>query len=125
MLEVVERWYNKIPPIHRDLPLIFYKGKYWTPKEILNEVRKGTRLGEELQRMIEARKFTDAKTLKEIAKKRLLEIIKGLPESYGVASFSGKVYTKEDLIKLVEEEKDFGKILIERELEIVKEELYA
>jgi len=122
-LNFVLKWYKRIPPIHRDLELVPYKGRFWTPNEVLAEVKKGTEDGRRLQSLLEAGKFTDETTLKELAKRRLLKILKDLPRGIGIGTFSGRVYSKEDLIKLVKEERDVGRILIEQELKMIREEL--
>ena len=119
-LGFVKAWYERIPPVERDLPVLYHKGKMYSPNDILREVQMGTPLGHELQLKLERLHSTssfgldDMKELDYIAKKRAEEIIKNLPPNYMVAvAVNGKqvVLTKEELLKsplfqqAVEEEK--------------------
>jgi len=124
-LEFVRRWYESIPPAERHLPLVILDGKAYSPERVLREVEAGTELGRRLQAKLETGQFTTEAELKQLAKIRLLEILKYLPPEYGVASFSGRFLTKEDLIKMIEQEKDLGKELIESEIQRIKSYLYG
>jgi len=122
-LQFVRRWIEGIPPAERDLPLVPFEGKVYTPNQVLRLVESGSPVGEEIQKRLEARKFTTKEELERIAKMRLLSIIRSLPPGMGLGTFSGKVYTKEELEKLVEEGKGIGKYLIEQEIRIIKRRL--
>jgi len=119
-LEFVRRWYNKIPPAERHLPILYYKGQLYSPNDILREVSNGTRLGAELQAKLEKLHsassfgFDDIKGVDYVAKKRVEEVLKNLPPNFtiAVATNGQKVYlTKEELLKspliqkVIEEEK--------------------
>jgi len=122
-LDFVLKWYNRIPKPHRKLPLVIYKGKAYSPNKVLEEVKKGTQLGQELQAVLETGKFTKEETYEKLAKIRLKMLLKNLPPEVGIATFSGKVYTRDELLKMIEEGEDVGRELIELEKQIIKQEL--
>jgi len=124
-LEFVRRKIEKIPPYRRNLPLIVYEGKAYSPNFVLNEVMRGTELGEKLQRAWETASFNSTATLKELAKARLKWIVENLPPDVGLATFSGKAYSKEDLLRLIEKESEDIKPLLDVQLEEIREDLYG
>ena len=62
-------------------------------------------------------------TLRKLAKLRLLRILKSLPPEYSFAAVGGKVISRDEAIRLVMEERDFGKELIEEEMRIIQERM--
>lgn len=122
MREFIVKWYNRIPKIHRDLPLVELDGKVYSPRRVYEEVMKGTELGERLQEKLESGSFTTDEFFTKLAKIRLIMVLKKLPKDIGIATFNG-VYSRDELIKLIEEGKGIGKDLIDTEVNIIKEEL--
>jgi len=122
MREIVIRWFERIPPVERDEPLIIDEvtGRAYSPREVLREVLRGTSLGERLQRKIE-RGFLGNLMTRELAKKRVLRMLRGLPPEVQLATFSGKTYSREELIYLVQREIGVGRMLIETEMERMRE----
>jgi len=93
--EFVRKWYNGIPPVERNLPILLHNGKVYTPNEIYNEVMKGTKLGEELQMKLErlsaSHSFTidDLKEVNYLAELRVEEVLKNLPNDIILTAIGG------------------------------------
>lgn len=126
-LEFVRKWYESIPPFQRFIPLVPLDGKIYSPQRVLEEVTKGTELGQKLQMKLETRSFTTSKDLELIAQRRLEWIVSHLPSVVGIGTLTlgGKFLTKDELLKLIREKKGIGKDLIEKEVENVKKLLYG
>lgn len=99
--ELVSKWYSKIPELERDLPIILVDGKVYTPREVYEEVMKGTELGEKMQETLERYRESHSATygeLKKIAEERVKKILSWLPEDFSIVSLSGKVAKGSDEI---------------------------
>lgn len=103
----ISSWYNKIPPVERTLPIIMHNGRVYTPKEVYEEVMRGTKVGEELQRKIERLRSShsygldDLKELDYVARKRVEKIIKNLPPDFSLVAIGleeKRVYKPEELL---------------------------
>jgi len=119
-VERVRAWIQKIPKVERDAPIIRYRGKYWTPDEILREVEAGTPTGRELQKMLEMRAygFVD---LRELAKVRLLRKLELVPVRVSIWAIGmPPELSAKDLKKSIEVEDFLGKSLIDAELWIMQ-----
>jgi len=116
--EIVREWYGRLPPAERNVKLVYDEitDKYYTPRQVLEEVERGTNLGRRLQEKIEAGRLTSEDVLRRLAKIRLRETIGKLPPQWGVATV-GKVYSKEELMRMIEEDVGVGKRMIEMEME--------
>ena len=119
-LEIVEEWVNKLPRIERNQPLVIHGDRVYTPNEILAEVRAGTSVGAELQRIIEARAFTTVEEKYALAILRLKERLKKLPETYK-RIIGGKLYTPSQLLEEIEKGTRVGRMLIEAEMANLEE----
>jgi len=119
-LEIVEDWVNKLPRVERNQPLVIHGDRVYTPNEILAEVRAGTSLGEELQRIIEARAFTTVEEKYALAILRLKERLKKLPETYK-SIIGEKIYTPSQLLEEIEKGTRVGRMLIEAEMTNLEE----
>ncbi len=53
-LAFIERWYSRLPPEERDIPVLDCCGRLWTPRQVLEQVRSGKPPAELLQRLIES-----------------------------------------------------------------------
>jgi len=53
-LQVIRNWVSKLPPYELDMPIVMYNGVAYTPRQILEEVERGTQLGAVLQQMVES-----------------------------------------------------------------------
>jgi len=115
MLERVRRWVESLPAAERDLPIINYAGRYWTPNEILREVEMGTKTGEELQRMLEHRALGQV-NVRELAKRRLLKLLEKYPVEVRTLSLRRPVIGPEELRREIETERDLGRSLIDIEI---------
>lgn len=120
-LEVVRRWFEKLPELERDLPLVILDGVAWTPRAILAEVSRGTPTGERLQALVEAGRLgTSYAEEMALVKYRLREILSRYPPGkpiIAVLSIPTRAMTPEDLLREVEQETQLGKRLIRAELE--------
>ncbi|MCD6407331.1 hypothetical protein J7L81_05625 [Candidatus Aerophobetes bacterium] len=107
--EFVERWYSSIPEFERDLPIILVDGRVYTPREIYNEVMKGTPLGEKLQMELERLRsphsltYEDLRKLQEVAWERVKRIVKGLPKDFSVVSLSGMIVRGEKIAEVLKD----------------------
>ena len=133
MLEKVREWVSKLPPRERTKPIIYFKGKYWTPEEILKEVEKGSKLGEELQKFLEliagvlpysslgGSSVNLESMFKNVAKKRLIERLKAYMKMFGDVPILYAIDLKRitvkpsELIKMIEEERGIGREVLEIE----------
>jgi len=121
--EFVERWYSRIPEMEKDLPIILLDNKVYTPREIYEEVVKGTELGDKLQMKLEMmyRKATSAHTfgyedireIRQVAYERVKRIIENLPKDFSIASFSGRIVSGKKIFDAI------GKKAVEYEMERV------
>lgn len=48
-------WVESLPSWERDKPYLSFKGRFWSPSEVLSEMIRGTPLGRELQAAEERR----------------------------------------------------------------------
>jgi len=119
-VEIVEDWVNKLPRVERNQPLVIHGDRVYTPNEILAEVRAGTSLGAELQRIIEARAFTTVEEKYALAILRLKERLKKLPETYK-SIIGEKIYTPSQLLEEIEKGTRIGRMLIEAEMTNLEE----
>ena len=44
-----EAWVNSLPPFERDSPYLSFGGRFWTPNQVLAEMKAGTPTGKKLQ----------------------------------------------------------------------------
>ena len=120
-LEVVRRWFERLPPAERDLPIIIYEGVAYSPRAILSEVERGTPTGEYLQRKLESGSLgTTEEELYRLALIRLKEILKRYPPNKPVIAtltYPPKALTPQEIIKEVEEGTPLGRKLVEAELQ--------
>lgn len=116
--ERVYKWFTRLPEGERDLPLIILNGIAYTPRMALNEVYRGSAIGQRIQALIESGRLgTNRSELEWLAKERLKIILRKFPaESPIIATLGGRVYTPEDLIKEVEAGTAVGRRLIESEI---------
>jgi len=121
-LAFVKKWYDNIPPIQRLIPLVPLNGKIYSPARVLEEVKKGTKLGEELQTKLETGQFTTQSDLELIAEKRLEWMITHLPDVIGFNTLTvdGKPITKEELLQMIREKKGLGARMIQQEVQEIK-----
>jgi hypothetical protein len=86
-LDRLRRWFNALPEAEKDLPLIHYGNHIFTPRQVLFEAMRGTPLGETLARMVLAGKI--GSPLEEMARMRLLELIKSGRFGYRIGVLQG------------------------------------
>lgn len=99
-LELMQRWVASLPPSERNLPLLHVGNVFYTPLQALEEVKKGTVIGEKLQKLVEEGRFgTD---LTALAKARLSAILEA-NKQYKIMTLSGRVLQVGDLAKKVQE----------------------
>lgn len=123
-LSLVRRWFSRLPPLERDLPLLIVNGLAYTPRAVLQEVERGTALGARLQAMIESGSL--GTTLQEevaLAKLRLRMMLSRYPpDAPLVATLGGpglpsRAYTARELLEEVERGTDVGMQWVRAELE--------
>lgn len=109
---------NSLPAIDRDLPIIEYQGKLWTPNEILRQIESNPEdpVSKALQSMLEKRMFGASGNAWKIAKTRLIELIQKQPTVWYLYSIEKPILTAEERKREIMEETPFGRKLIELEL---------
>ena len=109
---------NSLPAVDRDLPIIEYRGKLWTPNEILRQIESNPEdpVSKALQSMLEKRMFGASGNAWKIAKTRLIELIQKHPTVWYLYSIEKPILTAEERKKEIMEETPFGRKLIELEL---------
>jgi len=126
MLEAIKAWFERVPKAERDMPIIIFKGKVYTPRQILQMAERGV-LPKELQEKIEKGEFTKIEDIYKIAIERLRTWLPKLPPDF-VFIIHGNTYTGKELLEEVEKGSDVGRMLIENEINKwrqVKEKLWG
>lgn len=118
-LAVVERWFNNLPTVDRDLPLLILNNIAYTPREALNQVSSNTEIGKGLQSLVEHQSFgtTFADTW-SLAKIRL-ELNQARKEDtplFAVMSVPVKTFTPSQLVQEIRNETPLGKQWINAEI---------
>jgi hypothetical protein len=104
-----------MPAAERRLPIIHHAGKWWTPEDILRQVETCPTcpLSIELQRLLEVRALGQDVGIHELAKARLLELLRVQPVQLVTYTLGlPKVITSEQLKREVETEGFLGSSLI-------------
>lgn len=55
--DLVTKWFNKLSTVEQNSPLLIVNGMAYTPRQTLEEVTRGTEVGEELQELLESGRF--------------------------------------------------------------------
>ena len=122
-LAVIRRWFNRLPDIEKDLPIVIVNGIAYTPRMILHEVMRGSPLGQRLQMMVEAGRLgTTAYQELQLAKIRLREWLAKMPEEplFAVLMIPPRKYTPSQLLREIEAQTDIGMQWIQAELQHAK-----
>jgi len=118
----INRWYNRIPPAERGLPILMISDKVYTPNQVLSQVKKGTQLGRKMQQ-VAVEGMTPPQKLERLAKTRAIAWLKKLPSQYGLADVEGKTYSRDELVAAVREQRGIGKTLIQEEKAKIEERM--
>jgi len=120
-LDVIRRWYSRLPPAERDLPIVIYQGVAYTPTMIYSEVMRGTPLGEILQRYVETGSIgTTREEEYMLALTRLREVLRRYsPDRPIIATLTipPRTLTPSDILREVESRTPLGMRFVEAELE--------
>jgi len=121
-LELVEAWFNKLPDAEKDLPLLMVERVAYTPRQTLEQVRKGTSLGKALQSLVEQGRFgTLATDELNLAKIRLREFLSRQPRDRPIMvelqGISPKTYTPLELIAEIDANTPTGQRWVKAEME--------
>lgn len=120
-LQLIYRWFSRLPPLERDLPLVVLDGRAYTPRAVLEEVRRGTALGERLQMAVESGALgASPREEEELAKLRLRAILSRYPPDAPIVAtlgLPGRVYTARELMEEVEGGTGVGAQWVRAELE--------
>ena len=124
-LGLVEKWYWSLGVYERNTPLVPLGRTFYTPTEVLSDVRKDTTLGRDLQSQLEAlRKGASARLdpalLWDMAKMRLIKRLTERPSTFISYHMDHPILTAKEFIQLVIAETDRGRRFIETEIDIVK-----
>jgi hypothetical protein len=118
-LERVLRWIQTIPERDRNLPIIEYNGRMWTPNEILNQIstQPYTVLSQNLQKLLEAKAFGPTANIEALAKERLMRILQTGPpfRMHTLTAIGPKEITSQQLLNEVIQETALGKSFIQAE----------
>lgn len=123
-LNFIEKWYSELPDYERGMPIMKLGNVSYTPQQILHEVRRGSSIGNELQKKVEGARLAHSFEEDEaLAEERLTKLLKEKPiriamlilPEYGKEEFSSK-----ELIEHIKKKDDIGKAMVESELEQVE-----
>lgn len=71
--DLVTKWFNKLSTTEQNMPLLILNGLAYTPRQTLDEVTRGTPVGDKLQALIEQDKFgTTFEEEQALLKQRLI-----------------------------------------------------
>lgn len=131
-LQVIRNWVSKLPPYELDMPIVMYNGVAYTPRQILEEVERGTQLGAVLQQMVESgtpvlgqNPALSQSELEELAKMRLRQLLSHSTALFTVLSNTGtgvteRVYTPQQILEEIERGTPIGKQWIKAEENIIR-----
>jgi len=122
-LQLIRLWVSKLPPSELDMPIIMLNGVAYTPRQILEEVERGTQLGAVLQRMVEtgAASLSQSEEEEELAKMRLRQLLSRSSAIYARLSDTGaEVYTPQQILEEIERGSPIGRQWIEAEKSIIR-----
>lgn len=120
--ELVEQWFQRIPSIERAQPLIILGDTAHSPNQVLDEVRRGTPLGAEMQRIIEQRRFSEVMDKYALAVLRLKERLGKMPPDTSLI-VGTRTYSPHQAIQEIQSGTKVGRSLIEAEVRRVGEVL--
>ena len=115
VLDRVRRWVQAMPAVERVLPIVYHAGRWWTPEDILRQVESCPTcpLSLELIGMLEFRALGRGVTVKQLAKMRLLELLRLQPVNLVTYTLGiPTVITPEQLKRDIETEGTLGASLI-------------
>jgi hypothetical protein len=118
-LIIVQQWYQKIPSIERNQPLIITGGHAYSPNQVLTEVQQGTALGQALQTVIESRSFTEALDKYALAILRWKERLSKMPKDSRFV-WDDRYYTPAEMLYEIENGTPVGRKMIEAEVKNVE-----
>ena len=122
-LHRIRAWVARLPPYELGRPIVVLDGVAYTPRGILEEVERGTPLGERLQRMVESQVAAlHQEELEELAKLRIrLALSQAPPRILFVAlTYPPKRLTPEELLREVEAGTPTGRQFIEAEKQVIR-----
>jgi len=117
MKEVIE-WFKKVPKAEIGMPFLVYKGKVYTPSDIV-QLAKQNKLPDDLKKKVLSHQFTTILDKYIIGIERVRKVLKNL-QSKGKdiqIAIGGKIYTPKQLLKEVETGSKIGRILVEAEID--------
>jgi len=116
MKEVIE-WFKKVPKVERFMPFLVYKGKVYTPSDIV-ELAKQNKLPDDLKKKVLSHQFTTIIDKYIIGIERVRKVLKNLQSKGDIQiAIGGKIYTPEQLLKEVERGTKIGRMLVEAEID--------
>jgi hypothetical protein len=118
----IRRWVATLPPYEVDKPIIVLNGVAYTPRAILEEVERGTAVGEQLQRMVESQVAAlHQEELEQLALLRLrLHFSQPSTVKFVTLTYPPKVLTREDVLREVEAGTPTGRQFVEAEKQIIR-----
>lgn len=120
MLENVRRWFDGLPAAEKDIPLVSAAGVAYSPRMVLNEVSRGTYVGQQLQQMVEGRSFgSTSEEEYRLALIRLKAKLAEMPQNKPLVATmdpQGRAYTPKELLGEIEGGTPLGQRWIQGEL---------
>jgi len=119
VLSVIRRWFGRLPPGERDMPLVVLDGRFFSPRDVLREVEAGTQLGARLRAKVDAGTLgTTEAELEQLPVERLRNVLSRYPpwKPVVVPISEGRAYTAADLLREVEARTPLGMRLIRAEI---------
>lgn len=123
-LDKVQKWFEHVPPSEVDLPLLILDRVAYTPRATLDEVARGTAVGQKLQLLVELGKIGSANVQElELAKLRLIEVLKKKDPNkplLATLQLPGRAYTTAELIEQIQQGTKIGQQLVQNEVTHMK-----
>jgi len=120
MYENVRRWFDALPPAERDVPLLSAGGVAYSPRKVLDEVARGTAVGQQLQQMVESRSYgSPAEEEYRLASIRLKYLLSQMPQDKPMLAFlgpQGRAFTPREILREVEAGSAVGQWFIQGQL---------
>lgn len=120
--DLVTKWFNKLSTEEQNLPLLVLNGLAYTPRQTLDEVTRGTPVGDQLQSLIEQGRFGTAAVDEQALIKMRLQMSlqkkqqdKPLFVSLPTAGVQPKAFTPAQLLQEINNNTAVGKQWINNE----------
>ncbi len=119
--ELANSWIQRMPEAEKDLPLLLLDGIVYTPRVAVQEILRGSPVGDKLQALIETGRFgTSAEDEQAIAKTRLEQWLQNQPDKPMFATLSNQDFTPSQLLQEIQSGTPIGQQWTNNEISHMK-----